>query len=97
MGLLEAVTHLWVVGLQRVKDEGTAQPLHVIHHFRAGTVYFSRGSSNSAPGISAGVSSTSRRVAILNKIDCISATVRDIAIVQSDTSTQTISVLLHAV
>ena len=36
-------------------DEGTALILHVIHHFRGGTVYFSRGSSNSAPGMSAGV------------------------------------------
>ena len=47
------------------KEVGKKYPLHCNHHLRAGTVCVWNGSFNSAPGISAGVSSTSGSVAIL--------------------------------
>ncbi len=68
-----------------LKVEDTVQPLHVNHHLRAGTVCFSSGSNGSAPGLSAGVSTTSASFAILNKIDCISVTAHDLSIVEGAT------------
>ena len=67
--ILEWSRQTWEVTYFDIKadffeDEGTAQFLQVNHHFRAGTVCFSKGSCNSAPGMSAGKSSTSGRSAI---------------------------------
>ena len=39
-------------------EEGRTMPLHSNQNFRAGILYFSKGTSRSAPGISDGVSTT---------------------------------------
>ena len=67
LAAMRVASRLYVTVAAFFIDEGTALPLHVIHLFRAGTVYFSRGFSNSAPGMSAGVSSMTRRFAIFTK------------------------------